>query len=108
MFDGNEYGVPAEMLDDCDFYVIDIAGVKTLRENYHAPQLVVIYLDVPSDRAAARMRSRGDSPEKIQQRLENDKKMFSNVEGLKPDYIIDASRGIVDVVTDVMAIVRKS
>ncbi len=92
MFDGNEYGVPASMLDDADFYVIDIDGVKTLRQRYSGKELVVVYLDVTPEVAAARMRKRGDSDAKIEKRLANDAVMFSDMEGLAPDYIIDATR----------------
>ena len=59
MFDGNEYGVPAEMLDECDFYVIDIDGVKTLRKRYKGKELVVVYLDITPEEAAKRMYARG-------------------------------------------------
>lgn len=91
MFDGNEYGVPASMLDECGLYVIDIEGVKTLRERYHGKSLVVVYLDITPEEAARRMRVRGDSEEKIQKRLANDAVMFADMEGLAADYIIDAN-----------------
>lgn len=91
MFDGNEYGVPASMLDECALYVIDIEGVKTLRERYHGKSLVVVYLDITPEEAARRMRVRGDSEEKIQKRLANDAVMFADMEGLAADYIIDAN-----------------
>lgn len=91
MFDGNEYGVPAFMLDENDFYVIDIDGVKTLRERYNGKPLVVVYLDITAEEAARRMRLRGDAEGKIQKRLANDKVMFADMDGLAPDYIIDAN-----------------
>lgn len=91
MFDGNEYGVPASMLDECSLYVIDIEGVKTLRERYSGKQLVVVYLDITPEEAARRMRVRGDSEEKIQKRLANDAVMFADMEGLAADFIIDAN-----------------
>ena len=92
MFDGNEYGVPAEMLDERELYVIDIEGVKTLRERYHGKPIVVIYLDITPEEAARRMRERGDSEEKISKRLANDEVMFADLEGLAADYVIDANR----------------
>jgi guanylate kinase len=91
MFDGNEYGVPAEMLDECDMYVVDIEGVKTLRERYNGKDVVVVYLDITSEEAASRMRARGDSEEKIQRRLANDKVMFADLDGLAADYVLDAN-----------------
>lgn len=91
MFDGNEYGVPAEMLDECDMYVVDIEGVKTLRERYNRKDIVIVYLDITSEEAASRMRARGDSEEQIQRRLANDKVMFADLDGLAADYVLDAN-----------------
>lgn len=105
MFDGNEYGVPASMLDECDLYVIDIEGVKTLRERYNGKPLVVIYLDITPEEAARRMRVRGDSEEKIAKRLANDAVMFADMDGLAADYIIDANRSeqeVLDSLCDVI------
>ena len=79
------------MLDECSLYVIDIEGVKTLRERYNGKPLVVVYLDITPEEAARRMRVRGDSEEKIQKRLANDEVMFADMEGLAPDYILDAN-----------------
>lgn len=105
MFDGNEYGVPAEMLDERELYVIDIEGVKTLRERYHGKPIVVIYLDITPEEAARRMRERGDSEEKISKRLANDEVMFADLEGLAADYVIDANRSQREVTIDLCRIV---
>ncbi len=105
MFDGNEYGVPAEMLDERELYVIDIEGVKTLRERYHGKPLVVIYLDITPEEAARRMRERGDSEEKITKRLANDAVMFADLEGLAADYVIDANRSQREVTIDLCTII---
>lgn len=91
MFDGKEYGVPAEMLDDCDMYVVDIEGVKTLRERYNRKEIVVVYLDITTEEATKRMRIRGDSEDKIQRRLANDAVMFADLDGLAADYVLDAN-----------------
>lgn len=104
-FDGNEYGVPASMLDECDLYVIDIEGVKTLRERYSGKQLVVIYLDITPEEAARRMCVRGDSEEKIQKRLANDAVMFADMEGLAADYIVDANRTEDEVLASLCSII---
>jgi hypothetical protein len=107
MFDGNEYGVPAEMLDDANFYVIDIDGVKTLRQRYNGKKLCVIYLDLPTDEAIERMRKRGDSEEKISVRLANDAVKFADVDGLAPDYVIDAGRSYEEVTASFEEVLRK-
>ena len=93
------------MLDECDLYVIDIEGVKTLRERYSGKQLVVIYLDITPEEAARRMRVRGDSEEKIQKRLANDAVMFADMEGLAADYIVDANRTEDEVLASLCSII---
>lgn len=107
MFDGNEYGVPKSMVDEADFYVIDIAGVKMLRECYHDKDIVVVYLAITPEEAARRMRMRGDSEEKIAKRLANDAEMFADMDGLAPDYIIDANGDFESVVNALRNIVKQ-
>lgn len=105
LFDGNEYGVPTSMLDEADLYVIDIDGVKMLRQKYQNKPLMVVYLDISPEVAAQRMRSRGDGEAKITKRLANDARMFQDVEGLAADYVIDASRDFDAVLDDLRNIV---
>ena len=105
MFDGKEYGVPAEMLDECDLYVVDIEGVKTLRERYHGKTVIVIYLDITTEEAARRMRLRGDPEDKIQKRLANDAVMFADLDGLAADYVLDANGTEQEVLDSVCAVI---
>lgn len=79
-FDGNQYGVPASMVDECDLYVIDVAGVKYLREHYHGKEICVIGLDADENTLYARMLSRGDSENKATQRILHDREQFAHME----------------------------
>ena len=105
MFDGNEYGVPAEMLDECDFYVIDIDGVKTLRKRYKGKELVVVYLDITPEEAAKRMYARGASEAEVNKRLANDAVMFADLDGLAADYIINANCSKKEVLDDLCKVI---
>lgn len=108
MFDGNEYGVPAEMLDECDFYVIDIDGVKTLRKRYKGKELVVVYLDITPEESAKRMYDRGASEAEVKKRLANDAVMFADLDGLAADYIIDANRSKKEVLDDLCKVILET
>lgn len=108
MFDSNEYGVPAEMLDECDFYVIDIDGVKTLRKRYKGKELVVVYLDITPEEAAKRMYARGASEAEVNKRLANDSIMFADLDGLAADYIIDANRSKKEVLDDLCKVILET
>lgn len=108
MFDGNEYGVPAEMLDECDFYVIDIDGVKTLRKRYKGKELVVVYLDITPEESAKRMYDRGATEVEVKKRLANDAVMFADLDGLAADYIIDANRSKKEVLDDLCKVILET
>ena len=108
MFDGNEYGVPAEMLDECDFYVIDIDGVKTLRKRYKGKELVVVYLDITPEEAAKRMYDRGASEAEVNKRLANDAIKFADLDGLAADYIINANCNKKEVLDDLCKVILET
>ena len=90
-FDGYEYGVTSDIIDRSDLYVIDPAGLELFQEKYcGAKGIQVIGLYVPVDVLARRMRLRGDSEEKISERLAHDAKAFRGL-GQISDVYIDAS-----------------
>lgn len=92
---GCEYGVPQKDVDENDIYVIDVVGIKELKEKYHGKKgICVIGLGLSEEGAASRMRRRGDSEENINKRLEHDKEAFAGVEEIS-DFFID---------TEIMAI----
>lgn len=89
-FDGHEYGATRQMLNEADLYVIDVAGVKELRKRYHDKDLFVVYIDIKPKVAYRRMRQRGDKPIKAIKRIINDKRMFADIDDIKPDLVFDA------------------
>lgn len=80
------------MLDNTIFYVVDIDGVKTLRERHHGKLFFVIYLDAFPEIVTQHVCKHGDSENKITKRLANDSVMFADLEGLKSDVIIYDNR----------------
>ncbi len=80
-FCGHRYGVTADMIDTADLYVIDPAGVITLKELYRGRKGVyVIGLMADTDVLTERMKKRGDSEESINRRLEHDSVAFEGME----------------------------
>lgn len=49
-FNGNHYGVTADVVNRSDLYIIDPAGVDYFKEHYTGIKSpVVVYIDVPED-----------------------------------------------------------
>lgn len=103
-FNGYYYCVTKEMLEGCDYYIIDPAGVKTLKE--HNVVCKVIGLDIPFEVCFERMCNRGDSEEKAEERVNHDKKAFNNFLN-ECDYIIDATKDIDTIVEEILKISKK-
>lgn len=88
LFDGKEYGATSQQIDNHEIYVVDWRGYIELIEKYKgSKQIVSIYIDVGLIRSIFRMFSRGDTINKIINRLINDYKMFKDVKN-KCDYIV--------------------
>ena len=78
-------------VDESDFYVVDWAGFDEMLEKYHGRKkgIYAIYLNCPEEERSNRMLWRGDRPEKIEERLESDRQMFSKDEYERhTDYIL--------------------
>lgn len=80
VFDGHRYGAPAAMIEECDLYVIDCGGVKSLKERYHGSKNIkTIGLVVHEPTLIQRMKKRGDSPNKIADRIVHDREAFKDM-----------------------------
>ena len=90
-FNKHRYGVPAEMIDQNDLYVVDVRGVETLRRLYKGQKGVkAIGLTVSEETLRERMMARGDKPEAVEARIEHDKDAFAGMRE-SMDCIFDAS-----------------
>lgn len=76
LYNGVEYGVTKDMLDQCVYYVIDPAGLQMLKRTYDRPIRVIgLYA---SDRILRQhMTNRGDSQASIDERRAEDSKIFT-------------------------------
>lgn len=72
-YNGNKYGVTAEMIDESQLYVIDVPGVKTLLEKYRTNRPIhIFYFKSTVATRIDRMIDRGDSDSNIISRLHTD------------------------------------
>lgn len=87
-FNGNFYCATADQVEESDVYVVDIAGIKELKEKYKGDkEIIVVYIKTPMDIRLERMLKRGDG-DKAWERLKHDYEAFQGVEGIA-DHILN-------------------
>lgn len=91
-FNGNVYWATKTQVNNSDFYIIDIKGLKYLQDTYRDRKIIPIYVETNEATRRLRMEERGDSEEKIEERIKNDKEAFANVDSQHWDCIIRNSR----------------
>lgn len=82
-FNGFEYCATQEQTDHSDLYVIDPKGILFMLEKYHSDRPVkVIGIHVPTRELEQRMLARGDTPDMVKIRMENDEIMFGAMDDI--------------------------
>lgn len=104
-----EYFTTYERLKNSDFYVIDPNGIEYLINTCgNMFKFVVVYISIPLSTILERTASRGDDPERVQQRIESENEQFTNFEnGHKWDYCIVNDGSMENAVDQLKQIVRK-
>ena len=75
VYNGNKYGTTVKQLEECNIYVIDIDGIKTLLKNYKTDRpICIVYFDTSVYTRINRMITRHDSDTAIVSRLLEDEK----------------------------------
>lgn len=105
-FNGYRYCVTRDMLDGCDFYIVDPEGIRTLEKHGYF-DFKVIGLDLDPSACAVRMLARGDNIDDILGRMDNDFYIFKHFNDLC-DYEIDASNDLSVIVNSILEIVRQN
>ena len=87
-FNDNYYWATKTQVDNSDFYIIDIKGLKHIQDTYRDKMIFAIYVETNEATRKLRMEERGDSEEKIEERIKNDKEAFVDVDYQHWDCII--------------------
>ncbi len=90
LYNGQMYGSTKDQIANDKCVVIDPAGLRSYIA-LHDKSIVTFYLEADEETRHRRMILRGDDPEKIRSRIENDRIAFKPENIAKVDYIIDAS-----------------
>ena len=90
LYNGNYYGSTKDQIAPNKCVVIDPAGLRSYI-NLHNKNIITFYLEADEETRHKRMITRGDAPEKIKSRIENDRIAFRPENIAKVDYVIDAS-----------------
>lgn len=78
-FNGHKYFATSDQVDDCDTYVIDVEGIKTIKKLYKGKkQIKVIYISVPEEERFKRMTDR-QSAKEAEERIKHDRIAFKDV-----------------------------
>ena len=102
LYNGQMYGSTKDQIANDKCVVIDPAGLRSYIA-LNNKNIVTFYLEADEETRHKRMVFRGDDPEKIKSRIENDRIAFKPENIAKVDFIIDASnnRTIDDVATEI-------
>lgn len=79
-FAGYNYCVTKDMLDNADVFVVDVPGVKCLREKYTDRPTLVIHLNADEAYRYKRMTDRGDDLKHVMDRIYHDRIAFRDIE----------------------------
>lgn len=122
-YNNYHYGTTFDQLNECDLYVIDVPGAKSLLEKckeYGRP-IVIIYFSSTVHTRINRMIDRNDSDMQIIARLLQDEKEdwyneldslvwhYAKIEGMDVDlYKVDANKNLSEVMNQVLYFINKN
>lgn len=88
-YNGNLYGVSVDEILKSQVIVIEPHGLKQVKEKMKDKKHIIsVYLNIDEDTMKQRMKQRGESLEKIELRIKNDKEHFSNINYNDYDVVI--------------------
>ena len=96
-YDNHYYGCSKDQVADDRCVVVDPNGLKAFKALKNK-RVVSFLLRADEETRAERMKKRGDSPDAIKERLENDKVAFAVSNVPQADFIIDTDARPVDVI----------
>lgn len=106
VFDGHQYGATYQQLDAADIYVVDIPGFWDLMHHYRNRALLTFCLNAAPILCARRMKERGDSEEKVRERIQHDRQAFAGINDI-PAIRLDASNSVSKLAERVCSVVMQ-
>lgn len=103
-FNGNHYWATKEQYQGKgnSIYIIDVDGIKELRELIKNAEITVIYLKADRELRLQRMIQNRDF-KSVVDRIKHDKEAFRIV---SCDYVVDANRPVQEVLEDIMTLIE--
>lgn len=99
LYNGNYYGSTKDQIADGRSVVIDLKGLKSYSA-LNNDRIVTFYLKTSEEIRFKRMLERGDGEECAHKRIENDRKIFADIEIPKVDFRIDSENKTIEQVAD--------
>ena len=81
-YNGSHYGTRKSQVNKSDMMVLDVKGIKSLKENYSDKPIKVICIESPSSVRKQRMEDRGDTEIQIHERINKDEEEFRGLSSL--------------------------
>lgn len=105
VYEGVHYWATMHQIKDkgVSIYVIDPEGAEQITNRLKGIEVVTIFLLVDIEERIYRMQKQGKGKEEIYNRIIDDKKLFKIC---KCDYVLDANRDIVQVLQDILALLK--
>ncbi len=88
LYNGNRYGCSKAELSDDKCVILDPNGLKAFLKEKN-PHLITFFLSASEETRRKRMAIRGDLPDAIERRIENDRFTFSEANVGKTAFLID-------------------
>ncbi len=89
-----EYCATNRQIAESDIYVIDLAGIRYLKNNYKGNKKIkVVYIKTKQDLRKQRMEARGDKQSDISFRMRNDSVTFDGAERAS-DFVVENNENI--------------
>lgn len=80
LFNGYEYCATRQQIETHDLYVVDYRGYEELLEKYKGNKIIIsVFIEASDSERIKRMLYRGDSIDKVMERIEHDKIAFKDV-----------------------------
>lgn len=81
-YNGYHYGTRKNQVNSSNMMVLDVKGIKSLKENYSDKPIKVICIESPDSVRKQRMGNRGDTENQINGRIDRDKEEFKELDSL--------------------------